>query len=56
MQETPFKSIKKTVSLLIPSELVHYLPSKWEKIGSVVTIKLPDELGRIQRDHWKSVC
>jgi tRNA wybutosine-synthesizing protein 2 len=45
MHETPFMSIKKTVSLRIPSELVHFLPSKWEKIGSVVTIKVPDELG-----------
>ncbi|MCX6661658.1 MAG: class I SAM-dependent methyltransferase family protein [Euryarchaeota archaeon] len=44
MQETPFKSIKKTVSSLIPSELIHHLPDKWEKIGSVVTIRLPDEL------------
>jgi len=45
MQDTPFKSIKKTVSLIIPSELLHHLPCKWEKIGSVVTIKVPDELG-----------
>lgn len=44
MQETPFKSIKKTVSSLIPSERIHHLPDKWEKIGSVVTIRLPDEL------------
>lgn len=46
MQETPFKSIKKTLSSLIPSELVHHLPSKWEKIGTVVTIKLPEELSQ----------
>jgi tRNA wybutosine-synthesizing protein 2 len=44
MQETPFESIKRTVSSLIPSELVYHLPSKWEKIGSIVTIKVPDEL------------
>ncbi len=44
MLETPFKSIKRTVSSFIPSELVGHLPSKWEKIGSVVTIKVPDEL------------
>ncbi len=44
MLKTPYESIKKTVSLLIPSELVHFLPSKWEKIGSVVSIKVPDEL------------
>jgi tRNA wybutosine-synthesizing protein 2 len=44
MRETPYSSIKKTASSLIPSELLHLLPSRWEKIGSVVTIKLPDEL------------
>jgi tRNA wybutosine-synthesizing protein 2 len=46
MKETPFKSVKKTVSSLIPSELVHHLPDKWEKIGTVVTIKLPEELNQ----------
>jgi tRNA wybutosine-synthesizing protein 2 len=49
MQETPFKSIKRTVSSLIPSELIHLLPSKWEKIGSVVTIRLPDELSNYKQ-------
>lgn len=44
MQETPFRSIVKTLSDLIPSDLVKSLPRKWEKIGSVVTIKLPDDL------------
>jgi len=43
MQETPFTRIKKVVSSLVPSELVQYLPEKWEKIGSVVTIRLPEE-------------
>ncbi len=44
MQEKPFRSIAKTLSDLIPSDLVKNLPRKWEKIGSVVTIKLPDDL------------
>jgi tRNA wybutosine-synthesizing protein 2 len=44
MQETPFARIKKVVSSLVPSELVQYLPEKWEKIGSVVTIRLPEAL------------
>jgi tRNA wybutosine-synthesizing protein 2 len=46
MQETPLKSIKKAVSLFIPSELVQYLPNKWEKIGTVVIIKLSEELNQ----------
>lgn len=49
MQETPFESIKRIVSSLIPSELIHLLPSKWEKIGSVVTIRLPDELSNYKQ-------
>jgi tRNA wybutosine-synthesizing protein 2 len=44
MQDTPFESIKKSLSSFIPVELVHHLPSKWEKIGSVATIRLPVEL------------
>jgi tRNA wybutosine-synthesizing protein 2 len=44
MQETPLKRIKGIASSFIPSELVRHLPSKWEKLGSVVTIKVPYEL------------
>jgi tRNA wybutosine-synthesizing protein 2 len=48
MRQTPFESIKKTLSLTLPSSLVNCLPDKWEKIGTVVTIRLPDELRRYQ--------
>jgi len=41
MQETPFIRIKKATSSFVPSDLVQYLPEKWEKIGSVVIIRLP---------------
>lgn len=44
MHEAPFKSIVKTLSDVIPTDLVKSLPRKWEKIGSVVTIKLPEDL------------
>ena len=44
MREIPFQSIKKKLSREIPAELLEYLPDKWEKIGTVVTIKLPNEL------------
>ena len=49
MQQTPFESIKKTLSRILPSGVVSRLPEKWEKIGTVVTIKLPDELKQYQK-------
>jgi tRNA wybutosine-synthesizing protein 2 len=45
MRPTPFMMIKKTVSSVLPSDLVDFLPRKWEKIGSVVVMKVPEELG-----------
>ena len=50
MHQTPFNCIKKTLQPIIPSELIHNLPDKWEKIGTIVTIKLPEEL-----NQYKSV-
>jgi len=44
MVETPFDEIKKSLSKKIPTELFNRTPDKWEKIGDVVTIKLPPEL------------
>jgi tRNA wybutosine-synthesizing protein 2 len=44
MRLTPLLRIKKIVSSFIPSELVAVLPRKWEKFGSVVVIKVPEEL------------
>ena len=41
---TPFNQIKKLLIKEIPSEVVCYLPDKWEKIGDVLIIKLSDEL------------
>jgi tRNA wybutosine-synthesizing protein 2 len=46
MIETPFDQIKKILSKEIPSELLSKIPDKWEKIGSVVTVRLPKELLR----------
>ena len=48
MRQTPFESIKKTLSLVLPSGVMSRLPDKWEKIGTVVTIKLPDKLKQYQ--------
>jgi tRNA wybutosine-synthesizing protein 2 len=48
MRTTPFERIKKKLSLVLPSDVVNRLPDKWEKIGSVVTIKLPHGLKQHQ--------
>jgi tRNA wybutosine-synthesizing protein 2 len=48
MRQTPFESIKKTLSLVLPLGVVSHLPDKWEKIGTVVMIKLSDELKQHQ--------
>jgi tRNA wybutosine-synthesizing protein 2 len=44
MRTTPFERIQKKLSLVLPSDVVNRLPDKWEKIGTIVTIRLPDEL------------
>lgn len=49
MRTTPYERIKKKLSLILPSNVVTRLPNKWEKIGTVVTIKLPDELPQHQK-------
>lgn len=54
MYKRPFDSIKKTVSSFLPSSLVGQLPCKWEKIGTVVTIKLPDGLSPYKESIGKA--
>ena len=49
MIETPFDLIKKLLSKEIPLELLDKIPDKWEKIGDVMTIKLPAELSRYEK-------
>ena len=44
MRISPFECIKKSVSNRLPGDTVRNLPNKWEKIGSVVTLKLPEFL------------
>jgi tRNA wybutosine-synthesizing protein 2 len=48
MRTTPYESIKKNLSTVIPSHAIDRLPNKWEKIGTVVIIKLPSELKQHQ--------
>jgi tRNA wybutosine-synthesizing protein 2 len=44
MRQTPFESMKTRASFEVPLELLAFLPEKWEKIGSVVTIRVPEKL------------
>ena len=44
MRQTPFEIIKESLSSKLPLDMIGCLPERWEKIGEVVTIKLPDEL------------
>lgn len=49
MRQTPFTCIKKSLSSFVPTELVRFLPDKWEKIGTIVTIRVPEELERYKQ-------
>jgi tRNA wybutosine-synthesizing protein 2 len=45
---TPFDRIKKDLSRMLPVDCIGFLPKKWEKIGSVLVLKIPQELRRHQ--------
>ena len=45
---TPLDQIKKELYEEMPSELVNFLPDKWEKIGYVLIIKLNDNLKKYE--------
>lgn len=44
MAEKPFEQIKKMLTNSIPENVLEKLPDKWEKIGDVLTIVLPEKL------------
>ena len=46
MVNNPFKDIKKKIEKDLPSELIKYLPKKWEKIGDIVIIKIDSKLNK----------
>jgi tRNA wybutosine-synthesizing protein 2 len=49
-QPTPFELILKEVDL--PADLKTLLPRKWEKVGDILLLRLPEEL----RPHVEEVC
>jgi tRNA wybutosine-synthesizing protein 2 len=44
MTKIPFTQIQQMMSFFLPPDMVSLLPDKWEKIGSVLTIKVPEVL------------
>jgi tRNA wybutosine-synthesizing protein 2 len=56
MRTTPYDEIKNKLSFVLPADLLTYLPDKWEKIGSVVTIKIPDALMEYKKIIGKTYC
>ena len=50
MTGKPFEQIKKMLNNSIPESLLEKLPNKWEKIGDVLTIVLPEELESYKKD------
>jgi tRNA wybutosine-synthesizing protein 2 len=53
MVETPFENIKKSLKNQIPNDLISNIPSKWEKTGDVLTIKLPTRLKMYEKEIGK---
>ena len=50
--QTPFESIKEQVEKknILPKPLLDKLPRRWEKIGDVLILKLPRELGEYREE------
>ena len=44
MVTTPFKQIQKELTEKIPSDVINFIPDKWEKIGDTAIIKLKDDI------------
>jgi tRNA wybutosine-synthesizing protein 2 len=53
MRDTPFDRIKESLSLLLPSDALSDIPEKWEKIGTVVTLRVPESLLQYQETIGK---
>ena len=44
MNRTPFDVITSTLEQTIPKDIISQLPSKWEKIGEILILRLPDAI------------
>jgi len=50
MIQNPFDEIKNNISKKISSELIDKIPKKWEKIGNILILKLPNELDDYKKE------
>jgi len=50
---TPFQKIKNRAIDIIPHNFSIYLPTKWEKIGKILVIKIPKELKKFSKEIAK---
>ena len=50
MVQNPFDEIKNNILKKISSEFIDKIPKKWEKIGNVLILKLPDELDNYKKE------
>lgn len=48
MKQSPFEKIKENLSKILPEDLLDFLPSKWEKIGEVLILVLPEKIEKYQ--------
>jgi len=53
MRVTPFECVQKELSKELPADCMQFLPKKWEKVGTVVILKLPKELEPFQETIGK---
>lgn len=53
MRVTPFECVQKELSKELPADCMQFLPKKWEKLGTVVILKLPKELEPFQETIGK---
>jgi len=54
MYVTPFDRIKKELSKVLPMDCIQLLPKKWEKLGTVILLKIPKELTPYQESIGKA--
>ena len=53
MVNNPFDEIKNNLLKIIPSDLISLIPKKWEKIGNILILKLPNELNKYKMEISK---
>ncbi|HEC81835.1 MAG TPA: class I SAM-dependent methyltransferase family protein [Thermoplasmatales archaeon] len=50
MIKTPYELIRERLQGKLPSHLLNFVPGKWEKIGNVLILKIPEEIRRYREE------